>query len=489
MLNIYSFTHASADSVELIPRHTADRQPELFCTTVTSTLDALRAGHLSGTRRLKLACGLTEFPREIFELADTLEILDLSGNALSALPDDLPRLHKLRILFASDNPFTELPEVLGQCPQLSMVGFKANRIRTVPGRALPPQLRWLILTDNEIETLPAEIGHCTQLQKLMLAGNRLSHLPDDMAACTRLELLRLAANRFDELPAWLLRLPRLAWLAYAGNPFTEALEQAALIDTPIDAIRWHDLTLDKQLGEGASGVIYRAELRQADGGGERPVAVKLFKGAVTSDGLPDCEMAACIRGGDHPGLIPVVGKLEDHPAGAHGLVMELIDPAYNNLAGPPSLESCTRDIYDAATRFDLTAVLGIACSIASAACHLHRRGVMHGDLYAHNILYGGESRALLGDFGAASFHAVGHTAFAHALQRIEVRAFGCLLEELIERCDAPAMAKGALAALAELKMACLSEDIGNRPLFDEIVSRLSALADTHNGDALASPAI
>ncbi len=39
-----------------------------------NTLEDLRAGKLAGSRRLKLACGLTEFPREIFALADTLEI-------------------------------------------------------------------------------------------------------------------------------------------------------------------------------------------------------------------------------------------------------------------------------------------------------------------------------------------------------------------------------------------------------------------------------
>jgi hypothetical protein len=441
---------------------------------VTTTLEQLRAGQLAGTRRLKLGCGLTEFPREIFDLAETLEVLDLSGNALTSLPDDLPRLTKLRILFGSDNPFTELPEVLGQCSQLSMVGFKANRIRHVSGNALPPQLRWLILTDNEIEALPAEIGGCTQLQKLMLAGNRLRTLPEELAACSQLELLRLAANQLSELPAWLLRLPRLSWLAYAGNPFSEALEAEALSDTPTAAIAWPDLKLEAVLGEGASGVIHRAELADQHGA-LRHVAVKLFKGAVTSDGLPDCEMAACIRAGDHVNLIPVAGKVKDHPAGTHGLVMELIDPQFTNLAGPPSLDSCTRDIYGADTRFDLAAALGIAYGMASAACHLHERGIMHGDLYAHNILYGGQGRALLGDFGAASFYALDDRDIGLALQRLEVRAYGCLLEELLERCVWPHAQTNIQARLVELKDNCLSEAIDSRPLFDEIAARLLAL--------------
>jgi hypothetical protein len=51
------------------------------------TLEQLRAGELAGLQRLDLAAGLTEFPREIFELADTLEVLNLSANSLSTWGD------------------------------------------------------------------------------------------------------------------------------------------------------------------------------------------------------------------------------------------------------------------------------------------------------------------------------------------------------------------------------------------------------------------
>jgi hypothetical protein len=432
------------------------------------TLEQLRAGALKGVRRLQLACGLTEFPREIFELADSLEILDLSGNALASLPDDLPRLHKLRIIFCSDNQFTELPAVLGACAALTMVGFKANRIRTVPPASLPPQLRWLVLTGNEIETLPAELGRRPLLQKLMLAGNRLRALPVELAQCQRLELLRIAANQLTEFPAWLLRLPRLTWLAYAGNPFCAAREQA-MADAPAATITWNQLRLEHKLGEGASGVIYRARLGDAgdDASGET-VAVKLFKGAMTSDGSPLCEMAACLRAGAHPNLIPIRGQLDQHPDGTHGLVMELISTEFQNLAGPPSLDSCTRDIYADGKRFGLAEALAIAGGIASAASQLHQRGIMHGDLYGHNLLHDEHGHTLLGDFGAASFY---DTAAPEAapLQRMEVRAFGCLLEELIARCDNPP------PALAQLQAACLHDDSARRPLFATIAQQLAGL--------------
>ena len=420
------------------------------------TLEQLRAGQLAGLRRLKLSCGLMEFPGEIFDLADSLEILDLSGNALSTLPDDLPRLHKLRIIFCSDNLFTTLPAVLGSCLALEMIGFKANRIRHVPAAALPPRLRWLTLTDNAIESMPDELGKCSELQKLMLAGNCLSHLPATLAACHRLELVRIAANRFTALPECLLSLPRLSWLAYAGNPFTEARELAALAGTGAAGVAWQRLELAQQLGEGASGVIYRARLDGVD-----DVAVKVFKGAMTSDGLPRSEMAACVGAGAHVGLIPILGTLDAHPHGALGLVMPLIDAAYRNLAGPPSLESCTRDVYADGACFDPPQALAIAHGIASAVCQLHTHGIVHGDLYAHNILHADAGACLLGDFGAASMFAPGSPQ-GEVLQGIEARAFGVLLGELAAHCTTP------LPALQAMMDACLQDEVLRRPKFDAI---------------------
>jgi hypothetical protein len=427
------------------------------------TLAALRAGELTGIKRLDLSSGLTEFPREIFDLADSLEVLNLSGNALTSLPDDLPRLHRLRVIFCSDNPFTTLPPVLGQCAQLEMVGFKACRIAHVPAEALPPRLRWFTLTDNHIEQLLAAIGQCQRLQKLMLAGNRLTQLPAELAQCSRLELLRISANRFEALPDWLLAMPRLSWLACAGNPMENVASAASA--TPI---HWNDLNLDQLLGEGASGLIYQAHWQHA--GASMPVAVKLFKGEVTSDGWPQSEMAASLAVGQHPNLIPVAGPLAGHPQGTAGLVMHFIPPAYKTLAGPPSLASCTRDVYPAGTTFNAATIQRIATSVAAAGAHLHAQGLLHGDLYAHNLQCNADGHGLLGDMGAASFLPA-DTNQSQALQRLEARAFGCLLEELLQHADA-SVHTVARTAWTALRDDCLQETVAARPLYAEIARRL-----------------
>ncbi|MDY7067150.1 hypothetical protein PsexTeo8_36200 [Pseudomonas extremaustralis] len=432
------------------------------------TLAQLKTGQLAGITRLDLSCGLTEFPREIFELADSLEILNLSGNALSSLPDDLHRLPHLRVLFCSDNLFTELPVCLGQCAKLSMIGFKANQISHVPAAALPPQLRWLILTDNRISQLPDELGQRPLLQKLMLAGNHLAHLPESLAQCTNLELIRIASNRLTHLPAWLLALPSLTWLAYAGNPVEIAEEMAPDDTTP--NIPWSELEMAEVLGEGASGVIRKALWTPS----AQPVAVKLYKGTITSDGSPLHEMQACIAAGLHPNLIKVEGRVVGHPEAQAALVMDLIDPSYRNLAALPSLASCTRDIYEPSTRFSLEVALRMAQGIASVAAHLHRHGITHGDLYGHNILWNEVGDCLLGDFGAASFHATADTLQTRALQRIEVRAFGVLLGELLERIDT-GLNDATRQLLEGLQARCCQPEVLARPSFEDVEALLQSV--------------
>jgi hypothetical protein len=412
-------------------------------TTTLTTLADLRAGRLAGATHLDLRhCGLDEFPREIFELADTLTMLDLSGNRLRTLPDDLPRLRTLRTLFCSNNLFETLPLVLGACPQLDLVGFKANAIAHVPPEALSPRLRWLILSDNRVDALPETLGACRRLRKLALAGNRLTTLPAGIAHCEALELVRLSANRFarleDALPEGLLALPRLTWLAYAGNPFNVAHEARALAATPIARIAWDELQLGELLGEGASGHIHAARWHPPRGA-DIPVAVKLFKGAVTSDGLPGSEMAACIAADVHAHVIGVEGRIAGHPKDAQGLVMGLIPPRYRSLAGPPSLASCTRDVYATELRLAGTHAQAIARGARDALAHLHAQGLMHGDFYAHNLLVDDDGHALLGDFGAASFLPEADAARAEALKRIDRRALSVLIDELAQRCDAPAL--------------------------------------------------
>ena len=436
----------------------------------------------SGLSKLKLTCPLDEFPPEAYVLSETLEQIDLSGTGLSSLPSDFGhRLPNLKILFLSSCAFTTFPKALASCPKLEMVAFRSNGMRRIPEHALPPRLRWLILTDNKIESLPKSIGECSLLQKCMLAGNRLRQLPQEMQNCRKLALLRLSSNRLEEVPEWLLDMPELAFLSFAGNPCSTPTTSP--IATPsLTRVAWSSLKIEHTLGQGASGIISQAVLHDRSEDNEPvDVAVKLFKGTLTSDGAPEDEMAAVIAAGQHPNIIDALGQISNHPDELRhdnrfkgGLVLELIPPEYRNLGLPPSLQSCTRDCYPKDLKLPLSNALSILEGIAAAAQHLFEQGISHGDLYAHNILYNEQGHALLGDFGAATVHG---GSLSDRLEKLEVLAFGHLIQDIVSVVyTSPGENSLVVDQLLVIHTLCINPDVKSRITFTETMERLRYIA-------------
>jgi hypothetical protein len=429
------------------------------------TLEQLKSGKLNSCNHLKLSCNLNVFPKEIFNLTDTLEILDLSNNQLSELPENFFEFKKLKIAFFSENNFTEFPSVLAKCPNLTMIGFKSNKITHIPENSFPINLQWLILTNNKIIEIPKSIGKCIKLQKVAFAGNQLNDLPIEMANCKNIELLRISANNIAHLPHWLFTLPRLAWLAFSGNPCSVNSN----IKDEIPLINWNELSLSNVLGQGASGIISKAEW--TNNTTNKTVAIKVFKGDVTSDGFPEDEMNACIKAGNHPNLVKVIGKIKNHPDNKMGLVLELLPPNFKNLGNPPSFDTCTRDVFDKNIKFSLNNILKICSSVASALSHIHQKGIMHGDLYAHNTLINEFNDTIIGDFGAATTY-LHSNKNALLLEKIDVRAFGYFIEDLLNLIGEETTNNTLHLNLLKIKNNCLNENIDERPSFNTLKQEL-----------------
>jgi len=286
-----------------------------------------------------------------------------------------------------------------------------------------------------------------------------------MANCINLELLRVSANKLTSIPKWLFNLPKLSWVAFGGNPASHKIT----VKNNLDTYDWKGFTVKELLGEGASGIIFKTywDLKNKD------AAIKVFKGSVTSDGLPEDEMEISIAAGRHNNLIPILGKIKNHPDGKNGLIMKLISPTYTNLGNPPSLETCTRDIFDEKSVFNVHELLKIAKSIASVCSQLHQKGINHGDLYAHNILINETAECLLGDFGAASFYKT-NSELSTTIERIEVRAFACLLEDLLNLVHDPT--DEIIKKWQNLITDCTKLKVKLRPSFSEILETLNTFS-------------
>jgi Leucine-rich repeat (LRR) protein len=439
---------------------------------ILQTLAQLNIGNYSDITRLTLSEDLTEFPMEIFSLANSLEVLDLANNQLTTLPDQLSSLKKLKILFLTNNNFETIPAILAACPQLEMISFKSNKLTSIDEDVLPIRTRWLILTDNKISALPHSMGKLKRLQKLAFAGNQLQQLPDSMQNCKSLELIRLSANQLVTLPDWLFQLPNLAWLAFSGNKLTHSVHP--VIDQ-IPSVSLQDFQLKQKLGEGASGVIHQATWlkKPSNINSNNDIAVKFFKGEITSDGYPIDELNNCLQAGEHKSLIKVIAKIMSKEQLA--LVMELIPASFYNLGLPPSLKTCTRDTFPNEAELEVTDITKIALSMADTLRHLHANNISHGDIYAHNTMVDENANMLFGDFGAASNLQVLPKNQQVAMQAIEVRAFGCLLDDLLPLCHHSKITE-QYKPLVTIKDNCMEKDPLIRPTFSIIVEQLKSLS-------------
>jgi serine/threonine protein kinase len=183
-------------------------------------------------------------------------------------------------------------------------------------------------------------------------------------------------------------------------------------------------------------------------------------------------MHACILSGEHPNLVSVLGRVENHPEQKQGLVFGLIPPAFFNLGLPPSFDTCSRDVFLPDTQFTVEQILAIAKAIASVGAHLHSKGIMHGDMYAHNSLVTAQHDTIFGDFGAASLYDT-TTTQAEAFERIEVRAYGCLLDDLLQHCTEKHYLSDAAIVLKALVPLCMQPAVLHRPSFADILSVLN----------------
>jgi len=347
----------------------------------------------------------------------------------SFLPEFLPNLE---ILFCMKNNFTQVPATLSSFKNLSMVSFKSNKLTSIHPDALDKQLKWLILTDNKLSSLPSTIGRCTKLQKLMLSGNQITDLPLEIKNCQNLELVRLASNKLNDPPIGLLKLPKLSWVAFSDNPFLENHKKNSSSNDDDENEDDKELKLYENkylddpdhgevLGRGASGITRKYIINT------EPVAVKTFYSNITSDGNPQEErkvalVASCIQS---KALIEVLGRTQQG-----NLVMELLTN-YKVLANPPNMQTCSRDVYDDDMVLSLKQTLNLVNDLLFALMKLHMNGINHGDFYGHNILMStvDESQSWLTDFGAAFFYDR-ESEYGDLIELTERRAFSHLVREV-----------------------------------------------------------
>jgi len=197
------------------------------------------------------------------------EKLDLSGLKLAAVPLDIARLTRLKVLALGENRLAEFPTQILGLTGLRGLDLSRNRIPLIPHKISSLRhLRTLLLYWNRIRALPPEMAELTELESLVVSSSngleditcvtrlgRLRHLVcaglsrsdvlPDLGAMKSLESLDIAQSKLEGIPGWIFGLPNLTRLCLDDNIISHVDERIArlrrlrtlsLRDNPLESL-------------------------------------------------------------------------------------------------------------------------------------------------------------------------------------------------------------------------------------------------------------
>lgn len=159
-----------------------------------------------------------------------LEVLDLSNNGISALPDSLGDLSNLQTLLLHSNRITSLPSTLFSSAALAVIDVSKNRLTgTLASNGISlPLLKSLDVSHNALMSVLDGIASMTSLESLNVAENRLESLPD-LSASANLITLTVTGNRVAAIHESLVALQQLKNVDLSRNDLKNIDERFGLL--------------------------------------------------------------------------------------------------------------------------------------------------------------------------------------------------------------------------------------------------------------------
>jgi Leucine-rich repeat (LRR) protein len=172
-----------------------------------------------------------ELGAAVFKLPE-LEVLEVQGNKLSSLPDELSASGHLRILNVSNNRLSYLPMTeLSKLPLVQLLASKNQLSGTLFPESTFPMTRLQILevSINSISSLSKGGISLPALQSLDIAFNRIAFLPD-VSSWTALKAIIATDNKISSMPEGFTSLKTLRSADFTGNDLPRLDPRVALMD-------------------------------------------------------------------------------------------------------------------------------------------------------------------------------------------------------------------------------------------------------------------
>lgn len=189
---------------------------------------------------------LTTIPEAIDQLSGRIVLLDLAKNRINSLPPCLSQFALLTTLRLRANAITEFPEgILGGLRLLLELDLMDNQLSSLPSDlGSAASLEKLYVTGNFLTSLPESVTNLTNLRELVVSENRITALPDGMSAFSRLEKLDAQENALTHLPDSLTACSTLRSLFLQNNKLTTLPDQMWLLES-LSALQLHENSFDE----------------------------------------------------------------------------------------------------------------------------------------------------------------------------------------------------------------------------------------------------
>ena len=182
---------------------------------------------------------LTFLPKEAVENALEADVtsVDLSKNLLKELPSSLePLMTKLYELNISSNKLEKLPSSLISIGvNLQFLSLANNKLSTLPTEmSLLTNLREICLNCNKFDAIPTCLYVYEKLETLLISDNQIKEIDvDGLRQLSKLTILDLGNNNIATVPPELGNLRNIRSLTLDGNAFRVSTSQGKKVSYKI----------------------------------------------------------------------------------------------------------------------------------------------------------------------------------------------------------------------------------------------------------------
>lgn len=188
-----------------------------------------------------------------------LQIVDLSNNKFSSIaegtwncpslltfsasnnqmkgqiPSGFCSLTKLASLDLSNNQIETLPNEIGNLINLGVLNLNNNKLKAIPESAVfLSKLTSFSASNNQIESIDKGFGQFPFLRQIDLSNNRLSFIPEELGNCPELYDIRFNSNKIEKIPESFAHLRNSINLYLQDNEMQGSIPEKLMIFSDSD---------------------------------------------------------------------------------------------------------------------------------------------------------------------------------------------------------------------------------------------------------------